>query len=44
MQKPTKTERKSNVLKELFGAVHFSKPVEVLLKEARKNTSKWEEN
>ena len=35
-------EKKSNVLKELFGAIHFSKPVEKLLKESREKTSKWE--
>ena len=37
-----KLEKKSNVLKELFGSIHFSKPSEELLKEARKNTSKWD--
>ena len=38
-----KIEKKSNVLKELFGAIHFSKSTDVLLKEARKNTSKWDD-
>ena len=37
-----KIEKNANVLKELFGAIKFSKPVEELLKEARKNTSKWD--
>lgn len=35
-------EKKSNVLKELFGAIHFDKPTEQLLKEERKSVSKWE--
>ncbi|MEK6861694.1 MAG: hypothetical protein AABY07_07020 [Nanoarchaeota archaeon] len=37
-----KLEKKSNILKELFGAIHFSKSTERLLKESRKNTSKWD--
>ena len=36
-----KLERKSNILKELFGAIIFSKPANELLKDARKNISKW---
>jgi len=36
-----KLERKSNILKELFGAIHFSKSAGELLKDARKNISKW---
>ncbi len=34
--------KKANVLKELFGALEFSKPTEQILKEARKNTCKWD--
>jgi len=34
-------ERKSNILKDLFGAIHFSKSADELLKDARKNISKW---
>lgn len=37
-----KVEKKANVLKEMFGSIHFSKPVEQLLKEAREKTSKWD--
>ena len=37
-----KLEKKSNVLKELFGSIHFSKSTERLLKESRKNVSKWD--
>jgi len=35
-------ERPSTVLKELFGSISFTKPTEQLLRDARKNTSKWE--
>ena len=35
-------EKQTNVLKELFGSIKFDKSVEEVLKEARKNTSKWE--
>lgn len=35
-------EKRSNVLKELFGAIHFDKSTEQLLKEERKLVSKWE--
>ncbi|HLD15857.1 MAG TPA: hypothetical protein VJB94_04745 [Candidatus Nanoarchaeia archaeon] len=42
MQKSHKKKiEKLNVLKELFGAVHFSKSSKTLIKEARKNTSKF---
>ena len=34
-------EKKSNILKELFGSIKFEKSVEDLLKEARKNISRW---
>ena len=37
-----KLEKKFNVIKELFGSVHFKKPVEQLLREARDGTSKWD--
>ncbi|MEK6934845.1 MAG: AbrB/MazE/SpoVT family DNA-binding domain-containing protein [Nanoarchaeota archaeon] len=37
-----KLEKRTNVLKELFGSIHFSKRVEELLKEARKNTSRFD--
>ena len=33
-------EKKSNILKELFGSIKFEKSVEDLLKEARKNISR----
>ena len=35
-------EKKSNILKELFGSIKFEKSVEDLLKEARKNISRWD--
>tara|TARA_Y100000310_G_scaffold345481_1_gene465489 strand:+ start:2611 stop:2826 length:216 start_codon:yes stop_codon:yes gene_type:complete len=35
-------EKRSNVLKEFFGTMKFKKPTEQILKEARKNTSKWD--
>lgn len=35
-------EKRSNVLKELFGAIKFNKSTEQLLKEERKLVSKWE--
>ena len=37
-----KIEKSSNVLKEMFGAIRFNKPVKELLNEARKGTSKWD--
>lgn len=37
-----KLEKKTNVLKELFGAIQFNKSTEQLLKEERRLVSKWE--
>lgn len=37
-----KLEKRANILKELFGGIKLSKPTEQLLKEARKNISRWE--
>ncbi|MBI5797770.1 AbrB/MazE/SpoVT family DNA-binding domain-containing protein [Candidatus Woesearchaeota archaeon] len=38
-----RVERKHNVLKEMFGAVKFKRPIEVILKEAREEMkSKWD--
>ncbi|GEM_PF-5428752 len=34
-------EKKASVLAELFGAVRFSKPPRVLVKEARREFEKW---
>ena len=34
-------ERKQNVLKEMFGAIKFKRPIEEIIKESRKGESKW---
>ena len=40
-QVEVEVEKKTNVLKDFFGAIHFGKPARTMLKEARENTSKW---
>jgi len=37
-----KLEKRSNVLKELFGSIHLSKETKEILKEAREETSKFD--
>ena len=39
-----KLEKRSNVLKELFGSIHLSKETKEILKEAREETSKFDYN
>ena len=46
LRKPSKKlyieiSKSSNVLKEMFGKAKFKKSTEEILKEARKNISKW---
>jgi len=35
-------DKNANILKEMFGSIKFSKSAEELLKDARKNISKWD--